>query len=181
MGQRSNWKCAKVLSISGCAILPKTRRGKTGEEVRRQGFRDSPSLAQHQASQGWGLVFGAALSLGLCFGCILSQWILSALSQWVFHCHFTDEETEAWGDAMRSQEPPQLPAPPHTKGHNVGVMPKTTPVLPVLPSVLPSGNGFLQSQAPPPPCSCSWLRAHLSALPIHLLLLPGRASGPYVT
>lgn len=69
------------------------RWGDTGR--RKQGFRDSLSRAQHQVSQGWRLGFGAALSLGLCFVCILSQLIFSASSQWVFRCHFTDEETEA--------------------------------------------------------------------------------------
>lgn len=44
--------------------------GDTGK--RKQGFRGSPSPAQHQASHGWGLVIGAPLSLGLCLACILS-------------------------------------------------------------------------------------------------------------
>ena len=35
--------------------------------------------------------------------------ILPAPSQWVLYCHFTDEETEVWGDTMRGQEPPSSP------------------------------------------------------------------------
>lgn len=70
---------------------------------RKQGFRGSPSLAQYQASQGWWLehprVWGCAWWAFL-------QLILSASPQWVLHCHFPDEETKAWGDAMRSQSPP---------------------------------------------------------------------------
>ena len=57
-------------------------------------------------------------------------------------------------------------------------------LLPVLPAVREGGvpgMAFPSARRLPTPRSRSWLQAHPSALPIHLLSLPGRASRPYIT
>lgn len=105
MRRRLNYKFTKVASLAGYSLLPKVRRGEIEDGVRwrdtgkkKQGFRDDRSLAHHQASQGWGSR-SEHPRVWDCARRAFSQMIFSALSQQVLHCHFTDEETEAWVDA----------------------------------------------------------------------------------
>lgn len=98
--------------------------------------------------------------------------------------HFTDEETEAGGAAVRSQEPP-FPAPSPQEGPQPGGGARPEPAGTARPALgqggWPSGNGSLRSQAPPSSRSGCWLCAHPPhTLPIELLSLPGRAPGPYI-
>lgn len=148
-------------------VLPKARGGQVGQGGR--GEIEASARPDRAGTGIWGLCLGAS-----------SRGVLPAASRWELHRHFTDEDAKAWRDAMRSREPPRRPALPRAEGGPAGAVPQTTPVRPVLPGGRPSGNGLLQSQAPPPLCSLLALSPP-SALPIHLLSLPGRASGPYIT
>lgn len=106
-----------------------------------------------------------------------------APSQWALHYQLTDEETEAWREATGSLEPP-APGPCTWPSPRATVWELGERLLPVLPAVREGGvpgTAFPSARRLPTPCSRSWLQAHPSALPIHLLSLPGRASRPYIT
>ena len=95
------------MPVSGWAILPKGGRGDLGE-IQGRGSRyrrgrplpgPAPSLRCLGAGTPWGL-------------CVLRIFASDpAPSQWVLHCHFTDEETEAWRDATGSLQPTAPPGP----------------------------------------------------------------------
>lgn len=167
------------MPVSGWAILPKGGRGGLGEiQGRGSRFRWGRPLP----GPAPGLrCFGAGIPRGLCVVSMLSGD--PAPSQWALHYHLTDEETEAWREATGSLEPP-APGPCTWPPPRATVWEPGKRLLPVLPAVRKGGvpgTAFSSARRLPTPRSRSWLQAHPSALPIHPLSLPGRASRPYIT
>lgn len=115
---------------------------------------------------------------GLCLGAS-SRGVLPAASRWELHRHFTDEDAKAWRDAMRSLEPPgglHCLAP---RAALRELCPRQLQYALSCPEGGLPGMAFSRARRLP---LCSLLAlSPPSALPIHLLSLPGRASGPYIT